>query len=359
MKILNIGTDKSILSPDSALAKRVINYGGLVEKYTVLVPSSQDQEIKLTDNVTVIGTIAHNKAAALWRLYKKAADILSQDEYDLITVQDQYYLALAGWLLARKFKIGLELQNHGFEKCTGLRRKIFEFTIKRAHAVRTVSQRLKKRLVEEFGVPEDRITVAHIFQEVQTKQYEPQVKDKNSKFIFLTVGRLVAVKNIKLQIEAFAELIGNRDDMELWIVGDGPERGRLESFSKKLGISNQVKFLGWQSNPEKYYNQADVFLLTSEAEGWPLVIVEAAAAGLPIIMTNVGSAGELIVDGVSGIIIPVDNKEMLSYAMVKIVRDNALRARLREGALSALGLLPDRKKIMDSYLQSWQKAAGR
>ncbi len=90
-------------------------------------------------------------------------------------------------------------------------------------------------------------------------------------------------------------------------MGDGPENENLENVSKKLGVEKQVKFWGWQNDTEKSYNQADMFILTSYAEGWPLVIVEAAQYGLPIIMTDVGSAGDLVVNNVSGLVVPVND----------------------------------------------------
>ena len=142
-------------------------------------------------------------------VYRTAKKLLKSEKFDVITVQDQYYLALVGRILAKKFKIGLELQIHGFEKYSGLRKIIADFVIPRASAIRCVSQRLKRQLMRDFGAIEEKITVAPIYSEsvkfIKSKVHK--VDSENNKFIFLTVGRLVSVKNISLQIKAMAKLV--------------------------------------------------------------------------------------------------------------------------------------------------------
>jgi len=112
----------------------------------------------------------------------------------------------------------------------------------------------------------------------------------------LTVSRLVPVKNIFLQLESLAEIIKDHSQVVLTIVGDGPERERLQQLAKDLGIGDKVKFVGLVDNPDSFYASADAFLLTSNKEGWGLVVIEAGSFGLPVIMTDVGCAGEVVVD---------------------------------------------------------------
>lgn len=339
MKILILGTDKSALDKDSKLSRRINEYEKFVGKFTVIIPRSK------------------NKTIGLFKILFSAGKILKKEKYDLITVQDAYYLAFLGWALARMFGIGLNLQIHGFEKYRSIRRLLTKFVIPRADSIRVVSQRLKKQLIEEFGVKEEKITVVPIYVPVASSQ-SSVVRQKKDKFVFLTVGRLVPVKNIGMQIEAIKELKVKSEKLkvELWIVGEGPERKNLEFRIKNLRLQDRVKFFGWQEDVGKFYEQANAFLLTSYAEGWPLVIVEAASFGLPIIMTDVGSAGELIRDGESGIVIPVGDKEKLAEAMIKIIEDGGLRKGLGEGARQAVSRLPSKEEILRLYKESWQKA---
>ena len=383
MKILNLSLDKSILDKNSKAAARIAEYGNLAEGYDIVVPDKDRREIRLSEKVFVYGSGGGNKIFKLLNVYRVAKKLLKQEKFDVITVQDQYYLALIGWLLARKFKIGLELQIHGFEKYFGLRKIIAKFAIPRANAIRCVSQRLKRQLINEFGAQEEKITVAPIHVNLKSKISRPQrqsaamagaanlksAKTKSDKFVFLTVGRLVAVKNIGLQIKAMAEVVKNYPNTELWIVGDGTEKSNLKSQisrpqrlsvamagAAKLKLENNVKLLGWQNNPDKFYSQADAFLLTSNYEGWGMAVVEAANYGLPIIMTDVGCAGEFIKDGESGIVIPVNDQAKLEEAMLRIINDDNLRKELIEGAFSAIKNLPNKEETMALYKQSWEKA---
>ena len=92
----------------------------------------------------------------------------------------------------------------------------------------------------------------------------------------------------------------------LHIVGSGPDEKKLKSYVARLGLEQHVVFHGYQSGYAlgMFYRECDAFLLTSDYEGWGMVIIEAAAAGLPIIMTDVGCAGEIIIHGESGLVVP-------------------------------------------------------
>ena len=366
MKILSLGLDNSILNKSSVLARRVIEYGAVVEKYTVIVPSQKNANIELSEKVNhvrnsngvkVYGSGGRNKLRQFIKIYNLAKKLLPEKKYNIITAQDQYYLALIGWLLVKKFNLGLEIQIHGWEKYYGLRKLIAKYVLARANAVRCVSQRLKKQLINEFGVKEERITVAPIYCELQIANCKLRIKENKNKFVFLTVGRLVSVKNIGLQIEAMAEVVERYPDAELLIIGDGTEREKLEVRSKKLELERNIKFLGWQDDVGNYYNQADAFLLTSNCEGWGLAVIEAAGFGLPIIMTDVGCAGEVIKNSESGIIVPIGNKEKLADAMLKIIQDENLRINLGKNAKLAVGRLPDKNQTIALYKKSWEIAA--
>lgn len=367
MKILSLGLDNSVLNKNSPLAKRIVEYGGLVEKYTVIALNKENKRVVLSEKALVVGVGAGNKIFALFKIYTTAKRLLKKEKlvlenhrgFDVITVQDQYYLALIGWILAKKFSIGLEIQVHGFEKYYGSRKLIAKFVIPRANAVRAVSQRLKKRLVSEFEVQEDRITVVPIYinaDDADKTRLPRRFASRNDKFVFLTVGRLVPVKNIEMQIGAIAEVVKQCKDVELWIVGDGPEMRNLKFEAVNTHCNVSVRFFGWQDDLEKFYGQADVFLLSSNSEGWGMAVIEATSYGLPIIMTDVGCAGEVIKNGESGIVIPVGGQKKLEQAMIRLVKDKELREKLGENALQAVKNLLSKEDILALYKKSWEMA---
>lgn len=342
-----------MLEKNSHLARRVVGYGEIVDKYIVLVPTPKDEEKVLSNKVKVYGVGGRGKILKFLRVFNLAKKLLQGEDYDLITVQDQYYLAWLAWKLARQFKIGLEIQVHGFEKFFGWRKMIAKFVIPRADAIRVVSQRLKKQMIDDFGVKEEKITVVPIY--VERISHIAYRTSPDGKFIFLTVSRLVPVKNIEMQIRAFKNLELRFKNIELWIAGEGELREKLEVETHNHA---SVRFFGWQNDLGKFYSQADAFLLTSNYEGWGMVIIEAASFGLPIIMTDVGCAGEVIKDGESGIVIPVGGQKELEAAMRKIIEDEDLRQKLGEGAKKAVEELPSRGETLKLYLESWRKACG-
>ena len=354
MKILGLGLDQTILDKDSALAKRAREYGDLVEKYIVIVPADSSQEVKLSDKVTAYGVKTSNKFFALFKICKLGKNILKKERFNVVTAQDQYFLALVAYRLAKQFNNGLEVQVHGFEKFSGIRKKIAEFVLPKANVVRVVSQRLKKQLVKDFLVKEEKITVVPIF--VDIKNDLPRIDRNDGKFIFMTASRLVPVKNISLQVEAMSKLVKEKDNIELWIFGKGPMKCAIKKQIKSLNLENSVKLKGWSDDLDKSFQKADAFVLSSDAEGWGMVIVRAASFGLPIIMTDVGCAGEVIKDQQSGLVVPVGDSQALYQAMKDLATDSNLRDSVSAGAKIAIQGLPDKAATLQLYKESWQKA---
>ncbi len=361
MKILSLGLDNSILDKTSRLARRVIEYGEMTEKYVVIVPARHYREVDLSAQAKAYGAGKGGKISQLFQIYKLGKKLLQEEKFAIITVQDQYFLGWAGLKLAKKFNLGLEVQVHGLEKYRGLRKLVAKYVIPRADAIRVVSQRLKRWLVRELGVDAEKITVIPIFTKVLKTTGLPRplrsAPGARNDIVFLTVGRLVPVKNIEMQIRAMNNEKLKMNKAELWIIGgDGPESKKLEVRSKKLKLGGIVKFLGWQDDLDEYYKKADAFLLTSDYEGWGLAVIEAAAYGLPIIMTDVGCAGEVIKNNESGLVIPVGDQQALEEAMIKLIENPELRQKLGQGARQAVAKLPGKEETLKLYKKSWNKA---
>ncbi|SHG99348.1 glycosyltransferase family 4 protein [Bradyrhizobium erythrophlei] len=141
----------------------------------------------------------------------------------------------------------------------------------------------------------------------------------------LFVGRLAAIKGLPIILEVLARL----EDVTLDIVGDGPDRQLLEEQARLLNISSRVRFLGYQSQQHirGLFKQADVFVMSSFAEGVPVVLMEAMAAGIPVVAPRIAGIPELVRDGQSGLLVaPGDVNEMAS-AVDRLLRDAGLRNR--------------------------------
>lgn len=172
---------------------------------------------------------------------------------------------------------------------------------------------------------------------------------------YYQIGRCLGVCAGKIGREEYVKRVIK--PLELFLQGKKKSIIKnLEVRSKKLELDKNIKLLGWQNNLEDYYGQADVFILTSDSEGWGLAVIEAASFGLPIIMTDTGCAGEVIKTGESGLVIPIGDKPELAAAMLKIIEDGNLRKRLGENAKLAAERLPNKEQTLALYKKSWQIA---
>ena len=351
MKILNVSLDPESGNPDSKVSGRFKDYGNLVEKYDILTLGSGSKIYDLAPNVTVTVLKRKNKLSDFLRISTVAFRLLRKKKYDLVTIADPYFMGLKMLKIARLRGVAIEIQVHGFEKLRGIRKMVAKFVLRHADSVRVVSERLKKQLVGEFGVREEKITAVPIF--VPTASHA-RVK-QNNEFTFLMVSRLVPVKNISFSIKAFKK-VTERHDTELHIVGGGSESENLESLVKELKLEEKVKFLGKQTNVGSFYEKADAFLLTSEKEGWPLVIMEALSYGLPIIMTPVGQVGEILFDNINVLVVSQGDEQLLANSMVRMIEDNNLTQKLSSRAKETIEKLPSKEEILKKYLLSWEKA---
>ncbi len=120
--------------------------------------------------------------------------------------------------------------------------------------------------------------------------------------------------------------------MELWLVGDGPLRPVVEKTVVEMGLEGRVLFLGVRNDVPKLLAASDVLVLSSEYEGVPLTVLEAMAAGKPVIATAVGGVPELVEDGVTGILVPPRNPEALAQGILRLAKDADLRQRMGKAA---------------------------
>lgn len=145
------------------------------------------------------------------------------------------------------------------------------------------------------------------------------------RFVVGWIGRMTGIKRVPDVLATFRKLLDDGVDATLCLVGDGPERARLERRAHQLGIARQTLFLGYQREIAPYLGLFDAFLLTSANEGTPVVAIEALAAGRPVVATRVGGVPDVVRDGVDGFLADVGDVEALARALARLARDPALR----------------------------------
>lgn len=170
-----------------------------------------------------------------------------------------------------------------------------------------------------------------------------------------SVGRLNEVKRQDLLVRAFAKALAEHTDLYLLLVGDGPERHNLELLANQLGICERVRFTGFQKSPERYLAAMDLFALTSRLEGLPLVILEAWAAGLPVISTAVGGVPKVVEDGKSGLLFPSGDEQALLDALRRLLDDQLFAGKLAEEGLAVVRERYSLARMADEYERHYRE----
>lgn len=157
--------------------------------------------------------------------------------------------------------------------------------------------------------------------------------DRGRKWL-TAVGRLHPQKGFDLLLEAFAKIAPTHPDWTLVIWGEGPERTALEAQRDRLGLANQVRLLGVTERPGRWVETADVFVLSSRYEGWGIVLMEAMAAGLPVVSFDCQfGPSDMVTHGVDGLLVKNGDVQALADALARLFDDDELRMRLAAAAM--------------------------
>lgn len=199
--------------------------------------------------------------------------------------------------------------------------------------VLSVSSHHASELASVVGFPESRITV--LPNGVDNRRFHGARRGRQSvrdsmgfggdDIAVGTVGRLVPVKNQRLLIDAFSRLPGPPSRRKLVVVGDGPLENALRAHAENAGCADRVRFPGRRSDIPEVMAAMDIFALPSLSEGMSNTILEAMSSRLPVIATAVGGNPELVVDGVTGMLVPTDDADAMARALAVLVQDAAKR----------------------------------
>lgn len=178
--------------------------------------------------------------------------------------------------------------------------------------------------------------------------------------VLCAVGRLSEQKNFALLLEALAKL--EAASWCLLLVGEGEQREMLERRASELGVAERIRFLGRRSDVPLIMQASDMLVMSSSWEGFPYVIVEALASGLPIVATDVGGVREGVIDGVTGRLVKPGDAVQLAHAMDALIADRSARASMAEGGRKLFGeRFQDDSMLrrIDEQIETYMAAARR
>lgn len=260
----------------------------------------------------------------------RLAHILRQNKIDVVHTHNMGPL-FYGTLAARMARVPVVINTrHGRAK-----KQKHPIIWHMNNAVVTISEDAKTELLKFNGVNPGKVKV--IYNGIDIRRYSKQRENNTVKMalniepstqIIGTVARLAAEKDQFTLLDTFSKVAGKIDNTKLIIVGDGPLRKELTDYANGLGISDKVLFLGFRENIPDIINIFDVFVLSSLMEGVSLTLLEAMASELPIVATNVGGNPEVVIDGVTGFLVPPKEPEKTAEAIAKILQNPELAQKM-------------------------------
>ncbi len=350
MNIVNIGIEKTLVGGQGAnnAIERHKYYGKFVDHLDIIAYANRKEglsKFKISNNVCGYPSNSRGKAFFFFDCLKIFKKINKQHKVDLIICQDGFVPGLTGLWLKKKYGAKLEINFHGdfWENPYWLKERwlnyifllISKFTVPRADAIRVVSQLIKRKLLKA-GIKEKKIRIISTPVNLDKfKIFNQEIVDDirnehGNKKNILFVGRLVKVKNLGLLISSFSLVKEKYKNVNLLVLGQGPEKGEVKKLIKKLKLTDSIFLLGTMNHKQlsNYYRAVDILVLTSFSEGMPNVLIEGGFCGLPLISTRVSGAEEIIKDGYNGFLFPVGDKNILVEKLLILLKDEPLRQKM-------------------------------
>jgi L-malate glycosyltransferase len=266
-----------------------------------------------------------------WRCVARLGKILRQEKVDVIHAHQYtpfFYAMLGRWLSGRPPILFTEHGRHFPDQRRLKRVAANRLLLTRRDRVIGVGAAVRDALITNEGIPAPRVGV--IYNGIDPARFQNQGHDRlevrkelgigADDLMILQVARLDYLKDHATAVRALGRLVRTVPHARLVLVGDGPERERIERCIADSGLGDSVRLLGTRRDVARFTAVADMFLLTSISEGIPLTLIEAMAAGLPVVATRVGGVPEVVQDGVTGLLAEPGDDGTLAEHMLHLFR---------------------------------------
>ncbi len=349
MKVLLLSTDSQIFNEASPARARILEYGKLFEELCVVVYTRPGKIKEEIGNVSILPTNNRFRMGYFARAIRLGRKVMGDGGGWVVSSQDPFETGWVAYRLKKTLRIPFQVQIHTdfmssyFGRASlknRLRVVIAKKIVRKADRIRVVSERIKKSLVVLDAKLESKIAVLPIFVDKETFRLASPVsrdalKIAREDFLILTVARKGPEKNMALANDIIGELKKRGNRVKWFHFGYGRNDVGAEWLDEALDN---------QDLKARYYKAADLFLLTSNYEGYGMVAVEAAAAVVPVVMTDVGVA--------LGAIFPVGDKEKAVAIIEELIRSPEKRKKLVEQQNEFFKNWPTKEQYFDQFKKS-------
>ena len=279
--------------------------------------------------------LVHCKGRADWHAVRQIEEYIREDEIDLVHTHG-YKADLYGYLAAWRMDKPVVATCHnwvGGTAALGIYNQLDRMVMKKFNALAAVSDTVAERL-RGYGVSAEKIrTIANGIdvQSFESARPLPVLQGDRGPVIGM-VARLDVQKGFEYFLRAVRDLRGTFNGLKVVIVGEGPDRERIEGLIQECGLQESVVLAGQQTDMPGAYAAMDLFVLPSLNEGMPMTILEAMAASKPVIATRVGAIPRVINHGENGLLVDVRDSDGLRDAIESLLRDPERRRRMGDQA---------------------------
>ncbi len=290
-------------------------------------------EIRALDIPVVdLGMTSKWRLDALWRLYR-----LLRRERPVILHTSMFHANLSGRVLGWLAGVPIIITwRHSPSIGGALRELLNRWTVRLDDRIVATCELVRQIEIERARVPSDKVITIYNGIDMEEFSASPLAAVRIQQALNIpadtlllgSVGRMHRSKDFGNLLTAIVQVRKRIPTVRLLLVGDGELRGELETQTQSLGLSSVVTFAGLRDDIPDILAALDVFILPSRWEGLPLVVLEAMAAGLPVVATAVGGTPEVVMDGVTGLLVPPRDPDALAQAITRLLRDPDLRRKM-------------------------------
>lgn len=270
------------------------------------------------------------------RAIKAVEAIIKKENIDIVHARSRVPAWIAYFACRRTCTVFITTC-HGYYK-----KHPFSYVMGWAKKVIVLSNVIARHMIEDFSVPYERISLIPRSVDLEKFKYISPDTKRNEEFNVGIIGRITPIKGHLDFIKAMAKAMRLIPRLKIWIVGDAPAskaayKEQLQILTRRLGLWHATEFLGTQKDIPAVLSHLDLLVLaTTTQEAFGRVIIEAQAAGVPVVATKVGGVIDIIEDGKTGILVPVSDPAAMQEAVARIYKDPGLAKRIAENALKKL-----------------------